>query len=159
MTDILTLHPDDDVALALRDLTGVPRGHKVAVHAIAAGAHVRKYGQVIGAATRPIEAGEHVHVHNLAVAEFARDAAFGADVQALPEPPAHLRWTFHGIRRPDDDMDVDCGAIINGSATVEEIGRRIYDAVLDVASGERTASECLGFGADEFVPWQLGAVM
>jgi len=56
-------------------------------------------------------------------------------------------------------MDINCGDILDGSETVEQVGRRIYDAVLDVASGEQTASERLGFGDEEFAPWQLGAVM
>jgi altronate hydrolase len=74
MTYVLTLHPDDDVAVALRALPGVPRWHKAAVHAIQAAAPGRKYGQVIGAATRCVEEGEHVHVQNLA--EFPRAAAW-----------------------------------------------------------------------------------
>jgi arabinonate dehydratase len=74
MTYVLTLHPDD-VTVALRELPGVPRRHKAAVHAIRAGAPVRKYGQVIGAATRCIEQSEPVNVQNHA--EFTRDAAIG----------------------------------------------------------------------------------
>ena len=46
--ETLLLQPDDDVAVALRDLPGVPRGHKVAVQSIRAGETVHKYGQVIG---------------------------------------------------------------------------------------------------------------
>jgi len=85
MVNVLLIHPDDTVAVALRDLaTGeavsaadsqvadvmtsepVPFGHKVAVHGIAAGEQVRKYGAGIGVATRNIAPGEHVHTHNLA---------------------------------------------------------------------------------------------
>lgn len=75
----LVVHPDDDVATLLDDRVevartadgapvapGVPFGHKVALHALAAGAPVRKHGVVIGRATADIAAGEHVHVHNLA---------------------------------------------------------------------------------------------
>jgi len=82
--DLLILHPDDDVAVALRDLpegaaraklgdaleaitlaAAVPLGHKVARRAMAQGHHIRKYGAAIGEATAPIAAGAHVHVHNL----------------------------------------------------------------------------------------------
>jgi altronate dehydratase len=84
--DAIAIHPDDDVAVALRDLAAgapvrvrrsgaiasvtaaaaIPLGHKLALHAIAVGAVVRKYGEAIGAASAAIAAGEHVHVHNLA---------------------------------------------------------------------------------------------
>ncbi len=82
--DLLVLHPEDDVAVALRDLDpgeavvrcgdalaplvllmAVPLGHKIARRAMAAGEHVRKYGAVIGEATAAIAAGEHLHVHNM----------------------------------------------------------------------------------------------
>ncbi len=85
--------------LRLRD--EVPAGHKVALREIPRGEQVRKYGQVIGVATSDIAAGEHVHTHNLAFAEFERDYAFGIDAKgpqaAPPGPPA----TFSGIVRPD----------------------------------------------------------
>ena len=79
----LRLKDDDDVAVALRPLapgdgvrfgesepvtaiaSEIPTGHKFATRPIAAGALIRKYGQVIGRATAPIGAGEHVHVHNV----------------------------------------------------------------------------------------------
>jgi altronate hydrolase len=77
----MVLHTDDDVAVLLEDghpedwieasgtkvglRTPVPRFHKVALRRIAAGETVRKVGEAIGVATQSIEAGEHVHVHNL----------------------------------------------------------------------------------------------
>ncbi|SFD83138.1 UxaA family hydrolase [Roseivivax sediminis] len=61
-------------------------------------------------------------------------------------------------RRMEPDMDVDCGAILSG-VSLEEKGREIFDLMLRVASGEQTKSEAHGFGAVEFVPWQIGAVM
>lgn len=84
--DAIVIHRDDDVAVALRDLaagetararrdgvlvaitvaTAIPLGHKIALSALAAGAPVKKYGEAIGAASAPIAAGDHVHVHNLA---------------------------------------------------------------------------------------------
>ena len=58
-----------------------------------------------------------------------------------------------------EDMDVNCGTIIDGTATVEATGQEIFQLVLKVASGERTKSEELDFGEEEFTPWQLGAVL
>jgi altronate hydrolase len=97
--DTLLLQPGDDVAVALRDLPGVPRGHKVAVRDVALGGPIRKYGQLIGVATAAIAAGSHVHTHNLGMGPHDRDYAFGTDVRDVsPAPvPAH----FEGIRRPD----------------------------------------------------------
>jgi arabinonate dehydratase len=82
-TTVIRLHPADNVAIAVRRLpTGaavandvaarepIPSGHKVAVAPIAAGEAVRRYGQVIGAATQPIRAGAHVHVHNLVMSQL-----------------------------------------------------------------------------------------
>ncbi len=55
-------------------------------------------------------------------------------------------------------MDVDCGEILSG-VTLQQKGRQIFDLMLRLASGEETKSEVQGFGAIEFVPWQIGAVM
>jgi altronate hydrolase len=56
-------------------------------------------------------------------------------------------------------MDLNCGIVADGGASVAESGQQIFDLVLRVASGEKTKSEELGYGDEEFVPWQLGAVM
>ncbi len=61
-------------------------------------------------------------------------------------------------RRMEHDMDVDCGEILEG-VSLEEKGREIFELMLRVASGEQTKSEAQGFGAVEFVPWQIGAMM
>jgi len=58
-----------------------------------------------------------------------------------------------------EDMDVNCGAIADGAATIDDKGREIFDLVLRVASGEKSKSEAQGFGDNEFIPWQIGAVM
>ena len=60
-------------------------------------------------------------------------------------------------RRMSDDMDIDAGRIAEGGATVEEVGREIFELVLRVASGEKTCAERLGH--DEFVPWRIGPVL
>ncbi|WP_102226764.1 UxaA family hydrolase [Acidimangrovimonas sediminis] len=61
-------------------------------------------------------------------------------------------------RRMEPDMDVNCGEVLDG-VSLEDKGREIFDLMLRVASGEETKSEAQGFGAVEFVPWQIGAVM
>ncbi|MFC7404247.1 UxaA family hydrolase [Georgenia alba] len=116
MTDAtILLRPDDDVAIATRDLPAgttlplpggpvtvtstVPRAHKVAVRPVAAGSPVRKYGQSIGRATRPLEPGDHVHTHNLAFDEGARDHEFGT-TRRTP-PPTMAGRTFDGYVRGD----------------------------------------------------------
>ncbi len=58
-----------------------------------------------------------------------------------------------------EDMDINCGTIIDGTENLEQVGERIFQKMLAVASGEKTKSEQLGFGDAEFVPWQVGAQM
>lgn len=106
---ILAMHPDDNVALCLDPVAAgemlagcviaaeeVPAGHKIALAAIAHGAAVRKYGQVIGIASAPIAPGAHVHVHNVS----ADVGTLRSEAGAPPAPPlpAH-RATFRGYRR------------------------------------------------------------
>src|ERR1700681_2296342 len=109
----IRLHPNDDVVIARQQLVSgtmlldenvkvsglVPPGHKVATRAIGVGEPVKRYDQIIGFAKRPIAAGEHVHLHNLAMGDFARDYAFGVDVK--PTQYADPAATFMGIVRPD----------------------------------------------------------
>jgi len=109
----IRLNPADDVVIARVELPAgtevikenvrvavtVPAGHKLATRDVAEGAPVRRYNQIIGFATRPIRAGEHVHVHNLGMASFERDYAFGKDYHPTDfvADPA----TFMGIVRAD----------------------------------------------------------
>jgi altronate hydrolase len=62
-------------------------------------------------------------------------------------------------QRMEDDMDINCGEILDGSVTVQEAGKKIFELMLATCSGQPTRSEMHGFGQDEFVPWYLGAVM
>jgi altronate hydrolase len=55
-----------------------------------------------------------------------------------------------------DDMDLNAGTIADGTETVEEVGRRIYERVIEVAGGAKTKSEAQGVGDEEFAPWLLG---
>ncbi|MGC8469066.1 MAG: UxaA family hydrolase [Acetobacteraceae bacterium] len=95
----LTLLPGTEVAAGLAAAERIPAGHKVATRAHAPGEPIRRYGQIIGFATAPIAPGHHVHVHNCAMGDFARDYAFGVD--AKPTEPIAPPATFRGIRRAD----------------------------------------------------------
>jgi altronate hydrolase len=112
LAPIVRLHRDDDVVIARHQLVAglrldndlvvrglIPAGHKVATRAVAAGAPVRRYGQIIGFATRAIEPGEHVHTHNISMGSFDRDYAFGVD--AKPSRASVQRTQFMGIVRDD----------------------------------------------------------
>lgn len=110
------LHPSDDVAIAKTILPAstildwttpitvrrfIPGGHKIALRAVAAGEPIRRYGQIIGFATEPIQPGDHVHTHNLAMGDFARDYAVGTEVKPVEYVPEEQRRTFLGYKRPD----------------------------------------------------------
>ncbi len=110
---LIRLHANDNVLVArealalgrelpefgLRLKAQVPAGHKIASHAIPAGERVRKFDTVIGAATRAIAAGEHVHSHNLELVDEYRDPAFGVDVQPVAFVPQAQRARFMGFVR------------------------------------------------------------
>ena len=55
-------------------------------------------------------------------------------------------------------MDINCGDVLDG-VSIDDKGREIFEAIFKVASGMRSISEVLGYGDNEFVPWQIGAVM
>ena len=61
------------------------------------------------------------------------------------------------FRRMRDNMDVNAGRIADGEATVQQVGREIFDLVLEAASGRQTCAERMGH--KEFVPWRIGPVM
>ena len=132
----IRLHPEDGVVIARADVlpgtpipgenvttsTRVPPGHKIAVRPHAEGEPVRRYGQIIGVATKPIAPGEHVHSHNLGMGEHSRDYAFGVEAKptALIDPPA----TFQGILRADGRVAtrnyIGVLTTVNCSATVAQ---------------------------------------
>ncbi|GAB4394140.1 MAG: altronate dehydratase family protein [Kiloniellaceae bacterium] len=76
-----------------------------------------------------------------------------------PSPSIKLATNSAMYARLAEDMDINCGAIAEGDKSVEQVGREIFDKVLEVASGTPSKSEALGFGDAEFIPWQIGAVM
>jgi altronate hydrolase len=117
-TVAIRLHPADDVAIArvtimaetmiqaegeaaftVRQL--IPSGHKLALRALEVGQPVRRYGQIIGFATVPVAGGDHVHLHNLGMQDFAREHQFGIEVHPVEDMPERQRRTFMGYRRAD----------------------------------------------------------
>ncbi len=58
-----------------------------------------------------------------------------------------------------DDMDINAGTIIDGAETIEQVGDRIYEKIVAVASGQRTKSEQQGVGDEEFAPWIMGPTL
>ncbi len=91
---------------------------------------------------------------NLICFTTGRGSMFGAK----PVPSLKLASNTPMYQRLQDDMDINCGVVVDGEATVDELGQRIFEEILRVASGARTKSEELGLGDNEFVPWQLGIV-
>ena len=84
-----------------------------------------------------------------------RGSAYGCK----PSPSIKLSSNSEIYARMRDDIDLDCGTIASGDSSVEQKGEEIVAYLLQVASGQKSRSEELGYGGVEFVPWQLGAVM
>ncbi len=91
---------------------------------------------------------------NLLCFTTGRGSAYGCK----PVPSIKLATNSDVYRRMIDDMDINCGDIIEG-VSIADKGKEIFDMILKVASGQKTKSEELGYGDNEFVPWQVGAVM
>ena len=91
---------------------------------------------------------------NMIMFTTGRGSMFGAK----PVPSVKLATNTPMYSRLTEDMDLNCGEILDGTATLQEIGQRIFDLMLRVASGERTKSELLDLGNHEFVPWNIGVV-
>ena len=83
-----------------------------------------------------------------------RGSAFGCK----PTPCLKLASNNAMYGQMHDDMDINCGDILDG-VSYEVKGREIYDHILATASGAKSKSELLGYGDNEFVPWQIGATM
>ena len=84
-----------------------------------------------------------------------RGAVFGAK----PVPSLKLASNSALAARQADDIDLDCGGVIDGRIGIDAMGEQVFERLVALASGEESASERLGFGEAEFVPWQIGAVM
>jgi altronate hydrolase len=84
-----------------------------------------------------------------------RGSAYGC----APSPSLKFSTNSALWRQQQEDIDLDCGGIVEGADSVDACGERIFRLILDTASGRKTKSELHGYGQNEFVPWQLGAVM
>jgi len=82
----------------------------------------------------------------------------GSVLGTRPAPTLKVATNTEMYTRMRDDMDLNAGRIVDGDATVAQVGQEIFERLIAVASGEQTAGEELGLGQDEFVPWQLGVV-
>ncbi len=91
---------------------------------------------------------------NLIAFTTGRGSAYGC----APAPSIKLATNNRVFEHQEEDMDVNCGGIADGSTSIEECGAFIFEQMLRIASGERSKSELHGYGQNEFVPWQIGAV-
>ena len=91
---------------------------------------------------------------NLMAFTTGRGSVFGCK----PVPSLKLATNSRIYRHMEGDMDVDCGDVLEGTS-IEEAGRRIFEALLEVASGKKTKSELLGVGEEEFAPWFRGPTL
>ncbi len=91
---------------------------------------------------------------NIIAFTTGRGSAFGYKLV----PSIKLATNSETYKNMTEDMDIDCGEVLNG-VPIEAKGREIYSLIVEVASGQRSKSELLGYGDHEFVPWQIGAVM
>ena len=91
---------------------------------------------------------------NLILFTTGRGSCFGS----YPAPTIKLATNTPMFRRMQADMDVNCGQVIDGEKTLEQMGEEVFRTILRVASGERSKSELLGVGENEFVPWPIGVM-
>jgi len=92
---------------------------------------------------------------NLMVFTTDRGSAFGCK----PAPSIKLAGSTSLYERMPDDMDINTGTILDGTESVEEVGTRIFERIIAVASGERSMSEAMGYGEEEFCPWDMGVML
>ena len=92
---------------------------------------------------------------NMIVFTTGRGSAYGC----APSPSLKLSTNTALWVRQEEDIDLNCGEIVDGGATVAELGERLFQLMLDTASGTKSKSELHGYGQSEFVPWYVGAVM
>jgi altronate hydrolase len=108
----------------------IPRGHKMAVAPIEAGAPVIKFGQIIGFATADIAPGTWLHEHNVGLRDFERDY-HSAEEATRPPAAVEAPATFEGFRRADG-----------------KVGTRNYVGILSSVNCSATAAR---FMAEEIV--------
>ena len=92
---------------------------------------------------------------NLICFTTGRGSAYGC----APAPSLKLSTNTALWQQQEDDIDINCGDVVDGTVSIDEMGERIFRLMLETASGRKTKSELHGYGQNEFVPWSLGAVM
>jgi altronate hydrolase len=92
---------------------------------------------------------------NLICFTTGRGSAYGC----APSPSLKLSTNTALWNKQSDDIDLNCGEIVDGTVSVADMGARFFQMILDTASGKKSKSELHGYGQSEFVPWQIGAVM
>ena len=92
---------------------------------------------------------------NLICFTTGRGSAYGC----APSPSLKLSTNTALWLKQEDDIDINCGDVIDGGTSIDAMGERIFRLMLETASGRKTKSEVHGYGQNEFVPWALGATM
>jgi altronate hydrolase len=92
---------------------------------------------------------------NLGVFTTGRGSVFGSK----PAPCLKVASNTPLYQSMADDMDIDAGSILDDKETVGEVGRRIFDELVAIASGKKTKSEAQGVGDEEFAPWIIGPTL
>jgi altronate hydrolase len=92
---------------------------------------------------------------NMIVFTTGRGSAYGC----APSPSLKLSTNTALWVKQQEDIDLNCGEIADGTASVDEIAEKLFRLMLDTASGQKSKSERHGYGQSEFVPWYVGAVM
>lgn len=141
-----------------RALTGLDRGGSTPIRAVYGYAHaIHCKGLVM------MDAPNYEAVS--ATGQVASGATFvclttgaGSGFGAALAPTLKLASTSAVYRHMEDDLDIDCGPVLDGSLSVEQMGQQIFARLLAHASGELTCSEQLGVGENEFVPWPKGVL-
>lgn len=75
-----------------------------------------------------------------------------------PAPCIKLATNTDMFLRLEEDMDINCGGIVEGHESIAQAGERIFESIIQIASGEISRSESYDYGDNEFVPWPVGAV-
>lgn len=91
---------------------------------------------------------------NLVCFTTGRGSVFGCK----PVPSLKLATNTAMYESMTEDMDINLGTVLDGES-LDDAGERLFRLILNTASGKLSKSEELGFGDEEFTPWQLGAVM
>ncbi len=92
---------------------------------------------------------------NLICFTTGRGSAYGCK----PAPSLKLATNTALYEHQEEDMDLNCGTIVEGQESIAAAGERLFELILATASGLKTKSELFGYGEDEFAPWVLGATM